>query len=315
MGNKGFVKTFIGVCSGTEIFPELAEFPLLKAIGHLILLALVCAAANIATRYHPFNVEFEKACVALQNKFGGLRYTSKGVVPEKEPDKPATLAFDDFRVDYFPNQKDLNHFKPDDDCDGGFVWTPRSIIYWRLIANEPTPLLPLLVPTTLKGDSLTDQTTFFWDSLRNSPNDSSLKHFAKLYQVPKSQPITNDSSYFRDFRSNIFAGVPLKLPILYILLLGAEILINALLISPLYILVFTLFSSTLGKSEMLGMKFSQLFVVGLYTGMPGTVIATLYTLLELPYLDYQSVFLMAYVIYSFPVFSRLRMERLKTKNS
>ena len=99
MKQHGFLKTFISVCSGTEIFPKLSGISLFRAIGHLILLALICASANIAMRYHPFNVEFEKLCGELQNKFGGLNYTTEGIVPEREPKTKNTLIVDDLRVD------------------------------------------------------------------------------------------------------------------------------------------------------------------------------------------------------------------------
>ncbi|NOY74907.1 MAG: hypothetical protein GXP32_03845 [Kiritimatiellaeota bacterium] len=311
MKRHGFLKTFISVCSGTEIFPTIASFPLIKAIGHLILLSLVCASANIAMRYHPFNVEFEKVCGELQNKFGDLSYTAAGVVPERSPEKPESIVFDDLRVDYFPALKDLAEFKPGDDCGGGIVWTPRSIILWDKTDDKAVPLIPLIVPTFVDKTSLKEAFDFYWTRMSaQSDSKSTLQTFAKLYEIPSSQPILNDSTSFRNFQSNILS-VPLRVPTLYILYLASEMLVNILLISPMYILVFTMFSSLLGKSDMLGLSFRKLFVIGLYTGVPGTVIAALYTILQLPYLDFQSVFLIAYLVYSFPVFNRLRREFVK----
>ena len=311
MKKKGFLKTFISVCSGTAVFPELAEFPLFKAIGHLLLLAVICAAANVAMRYHPFNVGYEQACAELQEKFGGVEYTKTGIVPEKLAENGGALLMDDIRVDYIPSIKELDEFTPDGDCDFGVLWTPRSIFLWSRIGDKPVPILPLVVPVVVDSSSLSDRIAFYWDRMKDqSESGSTLRFFAEMYEIPATQIIKNDSNQFRDFKSNLLE-VPLRLPFLYVFYLVSEILVNILLVSPLYILVFTMFSATLGKSEMLGLKFSKLFIVGIYTGVPGTVIATLYTILKLPYLDFQSVFLIAYLVYSFPVFARLRQERVK----
>jgi len=307
----GFLKTFISVCSGTEIFPELSKFSLFKMIGHLVVLAVICAFANVAIRFHPFNVEYEDACREMQNKFGGVQYNSAGIVPEKFADKRATLFLDDLRVDYIPSLKELGDFKSDGDFDFGIIWTPRSILLWTRIGDKLVPVLPLVVPTLVDSSSLKDRLSFYLNRMKDqSDTDSNLLLFATVYKIPKNQTFHNDSNLFRDFNSNLL-DIPLRLPTLYIFYLATDILVNILLISPLYIFVFTIFSAFLGKSEMLGMKFSQLFIIGIYTGVPGTVIATLYTILNLPYLDFQSVFLIAYLVYSFPVFSRLRKECAK----
>lgn len=311
---SGFLKTFISVCSGTSVFPKLVGYPLFKAIWHLVLLAVICASANIAMRYHPFNVEFEKACADLQKRFGGVEYTSVGIVPEKLATKSGALMLEDLRVDYMPSLKKLDDFKPDGDFDYGIVWTPRSIFLWARVGDKPVPVLPLIVPELVDSSTLNDRLAFYWNRMQDqSESDSSLRSFAEMYEIPSTQTIKNDSDLFRDFKSNLMQ-VPLRLPTLYIFYLASEMLVNILIVSPLYILIFTMFSATLGKSEMLGLKFPQLLIIGIYTGMPGTVIATLYTILNLPYLDFQSVFLIAYLVYSFPVFGRMRLNRMK-KNS
>ena len=314
MGKKGFLKTFISVCSGTAVFPELAEFSLFKAIGHLFILAAICASANVAMRYHPFNVEFENACGELQERFGKIEYTETGIVPAKLAENSSTLLLNDVRVDYLPSINKLNEFKPDGDFDFGILWTPRSILLWTQIGDKQVPVLPLIVPEMIDNSTLNERFSFYWDRMKDqSESESTLRSFAKMYEIPTTQKIQNDSNLFRDFKSNLLQ-IPLRLPILYVFYLASEILVNILLVSPLYILVFTMFSATLGKSEMLGLKFSKLFIIGIYTGVPGTVIATLYTILKLPYLDFQSVFLIAYLVYSFPVFARLRRECLKKKD-
>ena len=149
--------------------------------------------------------------------------------------------------------------------------------------------------------------------IKGDTDDSlSLFDMAEMYQIPTKQ-IKTKKIPFRKFETNMLS-VPFRLTTVFVLFLIGQILVNCLVFSPLYILIFSMFSFFLGKSNMLSVKFSQLFVVGVYTGFPGIVIATLYTALNLPSLDFQSVFLISYLFYSFPVFGRLRWDQIQKED-
>lgn len=314
MKKQGFISTFIAVSSGTSIFPKIAKFALWRMLLHLTLLAICCGFVNVAFRYHPFNAGYEESCKKLQKKFGDLKYSSKGITPSINPNQRGTVYFDTFRVDYFPELDEVKKLKPDKDTPFGIAWTPDSAILWVLHDKEPSPFMPLLIPTIIKDDEQDKGMSFLLKKMKmrmqgEIDNTLSLYDVSKIYKIPPGQFSTRQVS-FREFQTNIL-GIPCKIPTLYVLFLIGEILINCLIFSPMYILIFTLFSFLLGKSNMLSLKFSKLFIVGIYTGFPGIVIATLYTALDLPYLDFQNVFLLSYIIYSFPVFTRLRLAELE----
>jgi hypothetical protein len=308
MQNKGFIATFIGVCSGTEIFPEIKKYTFFRMLWHLILIAILGGAVNVAFRYYPFNSAYEKSCEKLQTKLGGIKYSQKGITPSISPDKSSTVMFNDFRVDYFPKIDDLKNFKPSEDPFFGIAWTPHSVVAWVFYQKNPSPFIPLLIPTASDREQMEKGVSFLFKRMQNDDTVLSLYDISEIYKL-NPEPENFGQIPFREFKTNIF-GIPQRIPTLYMLFLFGEIIVNCLIISPVYIFIFSLFSFFLGKSEILSLKFRELFIIGIYTGFPGIVIATIYTALTLPYLDFQSVFLISYLIYSFPVFTRLRIEKL-----
>ena len=310
MRKNGFINTFISVCSGTDVFPKIAQYSILRMLWHLILIAILGGCINVAFRYHPFNTAYEAYCAKLERKFGDINFSEKGITPTLHPDKGGTVRIDDIRVDYFPKMDDLHTFKPNDESLFGIAWTPKSAVAWVLYNKTPSPFMPMLVPAVSDQEQVKKGVSFMFSRMKGEADETlSLYEVSDIYKIDLT-PADFTKVPFREFKTNVM-GVPQKIPTLFMLFLFGEILANCLLISPIYILIFTLFSYFLGKSEMLSLKFTKLLIIGIYTGFPGIVIATLYTALNLPYLDFQSVFLISYLIYSFPVFTRLRMEQIK----
>ena len=307
MKRYGFIATLLEVCSGTEIFPEIVNFPFLRMLRHLLLIAIFGSIINVSFRYHPFNVAFEQACSRLQQKFGAIHYSDKGMLPTISPDKHQTVYLNDLRIDFFPRQADLKKFTPDDDSILGIAWTPVSLVSWVYYDKKLSPLFPLLLPNAV-NDDFNESASFLMERMQGSSEDAfSLYKVSSIYRL-QPEKNTDMTVPFREFQTNIL-GIPCRIPTVYIIYLMFEMVLNCLIFSPLYILIFTLFSYFLGKSNMLPLKFSELFTVGIYTGFPGFVIAIFYTALELPYFDFQTIFLIAYLFYSFPVFTRLRLNQ------
>ena len=312
MRNNGFLNTFISICSGTEIFPELTKYSLVRMVWHLILISILGGCVNVAFRYYPFSASYEKYSEKLQRKFGDIKFSEKGITPSINPDKGGTVRYDNIRTDYFPKREALKSFKPDDNNLFGIAWTPQSVVVWLLYDKKPSPFMPLLIPEVTDRTQMEKGMSFLYKQMQGTNKKNlSLYDISEIYQIHLT-PSDYTQIPFSEFRTNIM-GVPLKIPTIFMLFLFFEILVNCLMIAPVYILIFTLFSFFLGKSEMLSLKFKELLVIGIYTGFPGIVIATLYTALDLPYLDFQSIFLLSYLIYSFPVFARLRIAQLQEK--
>ena len=314
MKKYNFVNTFISVCSGTAVFPEITKFPFRRMLWHLFILAVLGSFLNVAFRYHHFNIAYEEYCAKLQKKFGDIELSEKGILPAHNPETNGTVYYDNSRIDYFPKVEDLKDFNPGDNSFWGIAWTPNSAIVWVLNDKKPSPFIPLLIPVIPHNGDMDQGMSFLIKSMRGEIRSSlSLLEVSEIYKIPAKQ-ISDKSLPFREFQTNLCLGIPLKVPSIYILYLISQIMGNCFLTVPVYILIFSLFSFFLGKSNMLSLKFSKLFILGIYTGFPGIIIATLFTALQLPFLDFQSIFLLSYLFYSFPVFSRLRYDQIQNEN-
>jgi hypothetical protein len=304
MNTNGFLRTFIAVCSGTEVFPELIKRSFFRAVWHLIILTVICSFINMALRLHPFNDTFEECCANLSECFGKIEYSAKGITPTINPEKSHSASYADFRVDYLVDSADLKAYSPNKEFTKGIVWTPESVLFWlRYMEDEGCTVFPLLIPTS-QLKSTTQMLELYKEATSRESKKQLFYTFSKMYRI---LPFENSTSTpFREFKSNVLFWIPMTLPVLYSVFLFFHIFLNALIISPIYILFFTSFSYLFGRSSTMNMKFPELYISGIYTGFPGIVIGTLYVALGLPGLDFQSVFLISYFVYSFAVFSRLR---------
>ncbi len=320
MKKQGFIHTLLSICSGTSIFPEIAKFSFMRMVFHLFLLAILASMVNVAFRYHPFSLGFETCCARVQKKFGDIEYSKKGIRPSINPDKTATVYYEDMRIDYFPEIEQLKDFKPRNDDLFGIAWTPVSVVSWVSFDNKVVPMAPLLYLRHDEGiQSNAKKSVMDLQRIYSIDSSQSLYEYSKIVQIDPSL-LSPDKKHARDFSINITEW-SLKIPIYFLILVTEVVFLNCFLFSSFYILIFTLFSFFLGKSNMLSCKFSQLFIIGIYTGFPGIVIASLFTAVArpyfplpysgFPYLDFQSVFLISYLLYSFPVFGRLRLAQIQ----
>lgn len=305
MKSTGFINTFISVCSGTESFPVLIKQPFRRTVWHFFLLSVICGFINVAFRLHPFNKSFEECCANLARRFGKIEYTDQGMVPTIKPEiAHSATSLDDFRVDYLPDTEMLKTYKPEKDFFRGIVWTPKAVIFWmKYFKDQEWTVYPLLLPTQ-EAKSFSELMTLVKSEKESKESDFYL--MSQITEVPPSENIGQPAIAFREFQTNVLLGIPMPLPFFFAFFAFFFIFLNMWVISVLYLLFFTTFSYMFGRANLLKLKYSELFSLSVYTGFPGFMIATLCLALRLPILDFQSIFLISYFIYSFAVFGRLR---------
>jgi len=303
----GFVPAVLAVCSGTAIFPSIRRVSFFRMLTHLVLLAVLCSTVTLMLRLNPFSVAYRDMCGKLEKTFGSLKRSEKGLVPAKEPEKRRSVYFKNLCVNYLPDIEQVADFKPSEDFNAGVLWTPTMVAEWTRVAKKKYLVMPLTWPSVRDNPErfIEFSNKLKWNAVKEKELPAMLKD---LGIDPKGMMPWTESTTFFNFKTNILAGIWLPIPVVYGIYTLVGVFFNALLVSPLYILVFTAFSFIFGRAGTLGMKFKELFVVGIYTGFPGMIIASLYTAFNLPALDYQGVYLLSYLIYSFPVFSRIARE-------
>lgn len=305
---SGFIPTFISVCSGTERFPELIKQPFWRAYAHLIILALLCSFINVALQLHPFNKSFEECCANLNKRFGEISFTSQGIVPTIEPDKArSATSISDFRVDYLPDVEALKAYRPKSEFQQGILWTPKSVLFWRKNeANDYWVTFPLIFS---KKDFMINYMEALqqWNISHIVGRDPLLfLKMGTLGEIPPQENLGNAPIAFRDFKIDVLLGFAMRIPTFFSIMVFSDIMVQILIGSMLYILFFSAFSYWFGRANILRLRFLELFATGIYTAFPGLVIASLVQALRIPFLDFQSIFLISYFVYSFAVFARLR---------
>ena len=307
MKPKGFLQTLMSVCSGTEDFPVLIQESPIQTILNIFILALICAVFNVSVGLYPFYKSYISTCKQLEKKFGGIQFNEKGIVPEKFLEKQNCVVNDeDFRIDYIPNLDVLKTYKPKKEYNSGIVWTPQAILYWVRLMEDDDKLmiLPLMLPVTNLYTS--NDLSAILKKVENVDDSPSFYSLAEIYKIAPKEAEDRLSISFYNFTSNILLWIPLTIPALYTVFLFSSIILNIIFVSMLYLLFFTVFIYFLGRGSNLGLTFSEIWKATVYTSFPGFIIATIYTALKLPYLDFQTIFLISYFIYYFAVFSRLK---------
>jgi len=307
MKNKGFFKTVFCVCSGTEGFPVLIQQPFPVTILNILLLTFFCALFNIAIGFYPFFKEYNNTVKLLERKFSKIEYSDKGIRPELNPDKPGTIINDSlFRIDYFPNNDQVKSYKPESTYPMGVFWSPQNILFWirTTVKGDNLLVFPMLIPVRY-ADSRGDLIELLRNSTATS-DTSVLEASARFYRLNCNEFKSRSLVDFSSFTSNTIMWIPMTIPVVYIVYLFSFIVINIVFISMLYLLLFAAFAYFFLKGSGMKLAFSELFKTAIYTAFPGFIIATIYTGLKLPYLDFQTIFLMSYFIYYFAVFSRLK---------
>jgi hypothetical protein len=307
MNKKGFFKTIISVCSGTEEFPALIQQPFPVTLLNIILLTSFCALFNVAIGLYPFYKSYIETTTLLKEKFGKIEFTKQGIVPEKHKKEKGTVINDDlFRIDYFPKTISAEKYHPDKIYHMGIYWSPENILFWMRISlsNDRMLVIPLLIP--IKHAAAPEEIMKYFNASKNSEDINLIGASAKFYKVQPDEFSSFGAKDFSDFKTNIFMFIPITIPTLYALYLFFFIVFNIIFSGMLYLIFFAAFAYFFSRGGGMKLTFSELFKTAVYTAVPGFIIATLYSGLNLPYLDFQTVFLISYFIYYFPVFARLK---------
>ena len=307
MKKKGFFKTVISVCSGPEELPVLIQQPLSITLLNIVLLTIFCALFNVAIGFYPFYKSYIETTTLLKEKFGKIEFTKDGIVPEKNKEKPGTVINENyFRIDYYPDPAGIKSYNPDKIYHMGIFWSPQNILFWlRFMEKEDKMLvIPLLIP--FKHAATPEEVMEYFNAPSNSEDINIIEASAKFYKLTPDEFSSYEAEDFSNFTTNIFMFIPLTLPVLYALYLFFFVAYNIIFSAMLFLLFFASFAYFFGRGGGMNLTFSELFKASVYTAFPGFIIATLYSGLGLPYLNFQIIFLISYFIYYFPVFFKLK---------
>jgi len=297
MKTKNFFFILYSVCSGTKIFPELAKNGYLRAFWHLVILTLICSIGFAFGNMPGLKNNITNASSILTQKFGGIVIEKDGIYPKIQRDKEHHIEYEFFQMDYFPQQTNINKLKLNTKLyNSGIIWTPTAATGWLKINNDQIILYPVLT-------SLSD-TTFFSiypasriaDYIKQAPKLTGKDPLILRACVQGNVPVVG--AFLLKPIDNFDILVPSLVRWSSVIVM-VKFFATAILNMLFYGLIFALIYRFTSKNDHTNYTFKFFFVIAIYASFPAIIIGTLLSLAQTQWLEYSTIFIIAFVIYLF----------------
>ena len=288
-----FLRVLKEVCSGTTIFPQIADYPLRRTLLHLGMLAILLSLFIACCQYWSVNRFRERLDPALHKEFGELVNSKDGLRPALHPETARTLALTNRVIlNYFPDANIKTGELRTKQYDMGLLWTPGAVLCWQNKGGNSFLVWPLLI-TPMEKVPLRD--------LFPSSTDGIAALVKKIYHPAPMEPEM-------DIRALLLGLLWSYTGVIY-------------LVSMLRILFFVLLFTTLftgcyslaGGAASTGLRFKQIFTIGIYAGFPALMVASVIPAFDIDLIDFNTVYLFGFLAYFLFVFSRIQRQRLQER--
>lgn len=296
-----FFKAFFGTCSGRDIFYALRLNSWGRCIWHLLILSIITAFITAYAEQRRTAGLFEAAKLSFINSFGSSICVDKQssawnwVCPAAAPTLPREIPMPNGGRFYYTG---LSRSVPESlKTVSGMVlvWTPEAL----------TLALPL------SGGSYDVATVSRYGTMNRA--EGSMELVRKVFRNAPEKFSVPPEKLRQESVNDIWDGVSLLLG--FCLKFGLT-LRNFLLVW-LYTLIFMgmyrLLNGPTGRLRFLTLK--EMWKCGIYASFPPMVIASLFPILDLPFVTYETVFMIALLIYWMAVIARLERPPFENEES
>lgn len=283
-----FFNILFSVCTGTEIFPKLLDISLRRSVFHFIIISAVSAFFILGGRAFPLWHNIDKTCNALGTEFGALQIDNAGILPSKAPEKSRELfLLENLRVNYSPTEQDVLKSLENDNSKFGIAWTPGILCAWMKLNSSDFLFMPLIYPE--KNISIPK------GPMTKSEGADYIKKYASAkgpfnFLLSKVDFSAMKPALFFYISGIIFMAAFFK------------ITVSSILFTSIFAVIYSL----VGRDALSSLPVKKLFIIGTYAAFPCIVIASFFPALDLPFFDYQTVFLVTFLFYLFIVFNRIQ---------
>lgn len=281
------------ICNGPRSFPELIrENSAGRALWHFFILAGLMSFLSAGIASCRFNPEMANACREIFKVTGGFSLSDKGFVTHKTPGMEKKIhiimSHNSISFDYLPSGKLTSQRVREmaEKANMGILAMKKGVVSWSLVPQEKGKA-PLFM--VFNAPFFREQKEL---KIGTRTEEELLKQVNENFSVKENEKLT------------LRKGVPpfnCKDPELISSTLGAVSTLMAFLISLggmiVFVLLTVLFFTIIQRMRMRELTFGQNFTLMLYSSFPGVVAGTLYQILELPFLDFQSVFLLVFFFF------------------
>ena len=281
----GFIKTTLGICSGTEIFSKFISTSPTRSLTHFIIIAFLAATAYVALKSPSVFESAISYCDALDKYFGGVSFSDDGVTPLTSPEASRTVKIRKMKIDYIPSPE-MSYKIHDEGAARGLIWLPRTLYFW------------------VKMDSGYQYVPILSSSKSINSTKFSAASLDTILDLTRNDNFTHSSYGVRQSFSFSEAKLAIFLITLGIYFVG--MLFNTLISIPIYSLMILAIFSLFGNRILKKVKSANFFSIILYSSFPVIIISTIYVSLSLPFFDFKTLAFSSLIIYSFVVINSLQ---------
>jgi hypothetical protein len=285
-----FFTALIGTCKGTKVFLNLLSQSLNRAFFHLLLLALICSLFIVLCTYPKNSQEVNNTFTKLEETFGEIQVSKKGILSEKiHKTRSFPVSEGIYRITYI---QDIDKAKlPEidaDDVNSGFLWTPTMLTSWFKIGPDKFFLIPFAY---FSDRQLSIETIPRSSILTYIKNNTSLKNELNNQYSELTWPALQDYC---------------KSTLVSITFLGnlAGIILRVLFFVLMFSFILNLSGKNTGNPVL---KYKTRYIIGIYASFPPLLVATMFRAFELPFLSFNSIYVIGFSLYLIVVYTQLQL--------
>ena len=287
------IETAGKLCAGPKSFPELIrKNSPLRALWHFFILVGLMGLLSAGINSCRINPEMATACREIFKVTGGFSLSEKGLfslqTPGKEKRIHIIMSHNDLIFDYLPagelTVKQLEETA--EKAPMGIMALPKGLISWNLVPQEKDREIRFMVFPAAFFREMKDIRFGVRSSeelVKLLREDFTMKKGEKLSLRKTMPPFTCKDPEVISRSLGAISSL-----MFFFLFLGGTIL---------FVLLTVFFFALVQRFRMRSITFGQNFTLMLYAAFPGVLAGTLYAVLELPFLDFQSVFLIVFFIF------------------
>lgn len=273
-----FIQAVRAVCVTREIFLRLKNQSIWRTFLHLSFLAFLCSCFIMLAGHEAMLKKIEAPLDLFEASTGGIICKNGAIYPEKEPNKAFELMLlPRIKLIYSP---DFNQFKADWINKNGIsmLWFPN---FWCLTITQPERQI-IKSFSGFPDSSMQDMT-------EHENRDDLMTYLAKRNAEAQKK------KHVKDDRTLIVSRLEIERMYLggNFFYFWFEFCFQTLFLTVL----FSIFYRFVGGRGITGLTFREIFCSGFYVAIPPMLIATFFPAFDLPFIPFETVFIVSYLIY------------------
>ena len=287
----GFIKSLTGVCSGREVFRPLRFQSWKTIVWHLFLLSLITGIITGIVQTGRIEPDIKAVKIAFTDVFGEKIYAGhkngawNWTAPVKTPERPGEMSLPGGGRLYYTGTSRQVPGSLKNTTGAIVIWTPERVLFLQNNGSGYTAL-------QIKG---------------NSGEMSNLElSAAQLEKVFSGTPAALPPDLQKMPTEDAGAFFDGMTPVLNFFISAGTVLKNFLLVwlyTGIFMAMYRLLNGPSGRLR--NITLGEMWKCGIYAAFPPMITASLFPILELPFLSYETVFMMGLLIYWMAVIAKL----------